>query len=146
MGISADLAMFRAKLNAAVDWAMQGYVAAAAEKTLQDAIQSEVYDAYTPKVYERRMYDGGLIDMSRDNLEENYDAAEKLLTVRNINRDDFTGRLVAPVVESGIGYTFVDIGPRPFHKVAEQRMISDGTFDEAMQAALTARGFIVRKI
>lgn len=146
MGITADLALFRAKLNTAVDYTMKSIVAASVVNVTQQAIQTEVYDAYSPKVYDRRGMNGGLIDFT-GNWDEQYDAATKTLTVRNVNRDDETGRLVAPVVESGKGYRYkVHIGPRPFHSVAEKNMIKDGVFEDALENGLTLKGFHVRKI
>ena len=147
MGISADLALFRAKRNTAVDETMRGWVALGAVKKLQDAIQEEVYDAYQPHEYVRRGYNGGLIESSPENWDEQYDAATKTLTVRSTNRDDETGRLVAPVVESGKGYRYkVKIGPRPFHSVAEENMIKDGVFEDALETGLKTKGFTVRKV
>ena len=147
MSLAADLALFRAKLNTAVDETMQSWVAMGAEKTLQEAVQEEVYDAYKPHEYVRRGYNGGLIDGSPENWDENYDAATKTLTIHSTNRDGETGRLVAPVVESGKGYTYkVKIGPRPFHSVAEEKMIKDGIFEDALENGLNLKGFHVRKI
>lgn len=147
MGISADLALFRAKLNTAIDRAMESYVASAAVLKIADAVQSEVYDAYDPVMYQRRMGNGGLSDISPENIVSEYDAGTKTLILRDMNRDDVTGRLVAPVVESGMGYQFkVDVGPRPFHKVAEENMIADGDFEEALEFGLKSQGFQVEKI
>lgn len=147
MGISADIALFRAKLNGAVDLAMENYVGSAAVLKIADAVETEVYGKYDPVMYERRKGNGGLSDISPENIVVEYDAGTKTLTVTDMNRDEATGRLVAPVVESGVGYQYnVDIGPRPFHKVAEERMISDGDFEEALEFGLKSQGFQVEKI
>lgn len=145
MGISADIAAFRAKLNMAIDRAMESNVGAAAVRKIAEAVQTEVYDAYVPKVYVRRKENGGLIDTSPDNIVVSYDSTTKTLRVADMNRDNETGRLVAPVVESGKGYTYKTIPPRPFHKAAEEKMITDGDFEEALAFGLTAQGFKVTK-
>lgn len=146
MSLTQDLAQFRAKLNTAVDQAMENYVGAAAVLKIADAVETEVYDEYRPKVYVRRKEHGGLSDISPQNIVVQYDPTTKTLHVTDMNRDDETGRLVAPVVESGQGYTYKTIPPRPFHKVAEENMITDGDFEEALAFGLTAQGFKVTRI
>ena len=50
----SDLAAFMAKLDAAIDSAMQNEVAKGAKEALRDAAYSEVYGAYTPIFFNRK--------------------------------------------------------------------------------------------
>ena len=46
------------------------------------------------------------------------------------------GRNVAEVVESGEGYDYKDIGPRPFHKKAEEALIRTKEVDKILTKAM----------
>ena len=153
MSLTQDLAQFRTKLNTAVDFAMENYVGAAAVLKVADAVETEVYAKYPepeyPLSYVRRHDKGGLSDISPDNIVQDYDPVAKTLTVTDMNRDNYTGRLVAPVVESGEGYYYnfpFNHKPREFHSVAEKNMITSGAFEEALEFGLTAQGFKVKRI
>jgi hypothetical protein len=49
-------------INQKVDEALRRRVAPFVKKVMKEHIQSDVYDVYEPKVYERRKTRGGLID------------------------------------------------------------------------------------
>lgn len=144
MSLAADLAMFTAKLNTAVQSAMEGPVADTAKAFLADAVETEVYDVYDPVYYERKKNEGGLSDI--DNMEATYDAANMTLEVEDVRRDEETGRLVAPVVESGRGYRYFSPGARPFHKVAEENMAKTGELERALEYGLRQAGFDAKHV
>ena len=147
MAIEDFAAQFSADLDRAIQYAMENDVASAVRVSLAEAVETEVYDAYDPHMYIRRgPMDGGLQDQSPDNMEATYDPQTRTLEVQDMSRDEKTGRLVAPVVESGEGYRFPWDGqrPRPFHKRAQEIVVESGWFESALQAGLKAAGFDVK--
>ena len=83
------------------------------------------------------MDQGGLSDT--ENMEARYDPATMTLEVEDVRRDEDTGRLVAPVVESGRGYKYSSPGARPFHFYAE-KMMGQGLFESALNEGLREAG------
>jgi len=83
----------------------------------KNVVQEKVIDAYDmyDSQYENKYHMGGLLD--RDNIEIKM-INDNTLRIENIRRDEDTGRLVTPIIESGKGYwnSYLDqiIGPRPF--------------------------------
>ena len=144
MALCEDLQAFCDAVNAAVDLSMEkGSVAMVASANIIAAVYSEVYEAYEPKVYVREAEHGGLADPS--NIETKYDQKTKTGYYKNVRNDPFTKdwrwhktgnpeNTVADIVEEGGPYSWnVKIPPRPFHAVAEQWGIQEGTFDMALQ-------------
>lgn len=141
MSLADELAKISAKLDADIGTVMTTIVADQAKWTLQRAVETEVYEKYDPLVYRRKGDEGGLAD--KDLMEARYDPAEMLLEVQSIREDG--GRLIAPIVESGKGYTFESKGaaymkPRPFHSVAEE-MLGEGPFEKALAGGLYKLGY-----
>lgn len=143
MAIEQIVQDFCNRLDDAIEYAMEAEVAVVARTAIHNAVVSEVYDKYDPLMYHRRGDHGGLSDQSPDNMEAVYDRETRTLSVQDVNRDDETGRLVAPVVESGKGYQYPWEGmkARPFHSVAQQEMIDSGWFSGALKAGLKRKGF-----
>lgn len=147
MSLADELAAARAKFDTAVDNAMELDVAEDVKTYIQMAVQSEVYEGYTPTEYERRGTGmGGLQD--RDVMEVKYSPSDHLLEVADMSTDFITGRLIAPVVESGTGYTWeaseiyqMQPYPRPFHKVAEKNIIQSGDAEMALELGLKRQGY-----
>lgn len=152
MGIEQDVAMFEAKLNAAIDIAMQTDVLDIAKIEISNAVDKEVYKNYDPTMYQRRKFSkGGLADVNVIN-KVSYDPVNRILEVRDDSVDGKTGRLVAPVVESGKGYTWKNSNiyamqpfPRPFHKIAEHNLKVSGEFEKALEISLISQGFEAKK-
>jgi hypothetical protein len=96
-----DLAIF---LNEKISNALRVEVADEARETMQEHVMSDVYDKYQPspppKGYVRT---GNLYQDILTQMKDNH-----TLTIENLAKDEETGRLVAPVVESGVGYTWKD--------------------------------------
>lgn len=147
MAIEDIVAQFNAKLNAAVGQAMENDVAAMVRVALSNAVETEVYDEYQPHMYKRRgPVDGGLQSQNKDVMVATYDPSTMTLEVQDMSRDDETGRLIAPVVESGEGYKFPWDGqkPRPFHEKAQEEVVQSGWFEGALISALRGAGFTVK--
>lgn len=166
MGIEQDIIVFMAKLDAAINETMLNDVANAAKDEIADAVQSEVYDKYRSEAespYIRRgKYNGGLQDREAMVVTD-YDSASHTITIEDRSTENdllaedadgnsLYGRLIAPIVEKGTGYTWEYSGmyirqpfPRPFHKVAEKRFAQNGNFEKALEKGLKARGIALSK-
>ena len=139
MGVlDTEIAEFMDRLDGVIDEAMELKVRDAAAGYIQAAVITEVYMQYEPKGYERKMENHGLMDIREapvGSIESHYESQSKTLTVENVREDweptmrKHEGRNVAKVVESGNGYDWHSVKPRPFHKVAEKRLIESGDVD-----------------
>ena len=132
--------IFMEQVNAAVDFCMEHEMKDAAVAAIQRSVMENVYSAYPfPKVYERKYDQGGLLDP--DNMVSTYDKTLKTLTVEDIRPDweptrrVHAGRNVSEVVETGKGYDFKQMGPRPFHEPAEKEL-GDGLADQLLTLCL----------
>jgi|SRR5579875_3158218 len=111
----SSLADLERYLNDKIRNALETEVKKVAVQTMQSEVVTSVYDKYTPTQYERT---GGLAQ------EQNIKSTlinDNTLEIENVREDEETGRLVAPVVESGTGYTWKESQiykrqpfPRPF--------------------------------
>ena len=142
----SNLAAFMAKLDAAIDSTMQSEVAEGAKKALRAAAYSEVYGAYSPEFFSRRMDAGGLSDVGQ--METSYGG--KTLTVQDMASwqqlygGSAPGTRLAEAIASGsAAYHFHKAGPRPFHEEAEQQFAASGEFGRLLAAGLRAAGFKV---
>ena len=142
----SDLAAFMAKLDAAIDSTMQSEAAEGAKKALRAAAYSEVYGAYSPEFFSRRMDAGGLSDVGQ--METSYGG--KTLTVQDMASwqqlygGSAPGTRLAEAIASGsAAYHFHKAGPRPFHEEAEQQFAASGEFGRLLAAGLRAAGFKV---
>ena len=147
MGIAADIAMFKAKLNLAIDDTMQGPVLDGAKKQLRASVYSEVYAAYSPEFYSRRMDGGGLASMS--NMESTY--GDKTLQIKDmagwqhLYGGAYPGERLAEAIARGDSqYYFHRAGGRPFHEEAEKEFAASGEFERLLASGLRAHGFVVR--
>lgn len=130
MAIEDFVRDFNRRLDDAIGRAMEGDVADAVRAAIVSAVESEVY---SEKVYKRsedhpyiRRDDtgepGGLQDWNV--MEAKYDPSTMTLEVQDRSRDRDSGRLIAPVVESGKGYQWKKSAiyktkqARPFHQKA----------------------------
>lgn len=117
-------------------------IAKATVKTMQKHIQTDVYDVYDPKQYERKSYQGGLID--QDNIEVAV-VDDNTISVENIRFDG--DREVAQIVESGEGYIYdfpFNGVPRPFTENTIEELKETGLLEQEMKKGLARRGFNVQ--
>jgi hypothetical protein len=129
-------------LNKQVQSTNKNEVAQTVVKTMQEHIQSDVYDVYDPKVYARKGYNGGLIDDS--NIEAGV-VDDETIYVENIRFDG--DREVADIVESGQGYTyqFDYYGvPRPFTENTREELSKGTKLQQAMRDGLKKRGLDIQ--
>ena len=147
MALTGDLALFEARLDAAIDAAMQAEIADGAKEALQRAAGTEVYDAYAPEFYSRRGAAGGIADTA--NMTASY--VDKTLTIT----DDApwqqlwggsvpTGKLAEAIAAGDSRYNMGNAGPRPFHQEAEREFSQSGEFARLLAQGLRMRGFDVK--
>lgn len=144
MSLAGDIAAFSAKLDAAIDTAMQGPVLQGAKDQIQDTARTNVYSAYQPAFYSRRMMGGGLMDQG--NMKHDY--RDKTLTIRNETdwQHLYGGRkpgerLAEAIAKGSRSYHFHWAGPRSFMPEAEQAF--GPKFESLLGGALRASGFKV---
>lgn len=144
MSLAGDIAAFVAKLDAAIDTAMQGPVLNGAKEQIQETARANVYSAYHPAFYSRRMMSGGLMDQG--NMKHDY--GDKTLTIRDeagwqqLYGGREPGEMLAEAIASGSSrYHFHRAGPRSFMPEAEQAF--GPKFETLLGGALRAAGFIV---
>lgn len=132
-----DLQKFLEAVDTFTEMVMVQEMAPAVIKVLQTKIRGEVYGVDWPgRRYNRKGLDHGLMDPRE--IDWGYESATNTLTVKSV-RDDWEptsrkheGRNVAEVVESGNGYDWHSVRPRPFHKPAEDAMIKTGEADRIL--------------
>lgn len=144
----------KAKLEVAIDEVLESSVKDGLLKALQDSVENRVYGAYTPTMYVRREYDGGLI------ADENFMfiPGDMELNVANIatgnkNYADANGAQwdsgdISDLIEAGIGYHWIwsDIYkdmpyPRPFMHEGLSDYVGSGDAESDLVTGLNARGF-----
>ena len=141
MSIEADIAAFVARLDSAIDSAMQGPVLDGAKKQIQKTAEERVY-SYPPVFDHRRMYGGGLI--ADENLLSAY--GDKELTIYNVASwqhlygGAYPGEELAEAIAAGSPqYHFGNAGARSFMPEAEQEFKPE--FERILGDALRAAGF-----
>lgn len=106
---------------------------------MQQHVQSDVYDVYEPKVYERTG------DLKKDiEIREVADGVAIIPT----RTDEETGRYIPDVIESGKGYMY-NYGygyekPRPFVENTRKELRDTGAHVEKLKLGLKARGLDVK--
>jgi hypothetical protein len=128
-----------ALINKKIRNAMESEVAKQARNTLKEHVVEDVYDAYSPSMYDRT---GGLLqDRNIDTHMEN----DITLSVRSTREED--GRDIASVIEYGKDYSYdgLDerIGARPFHEEAA-RELANGLAKDALAKGLKKQGIQVK--
>ena len=84
-------------------------------------------------------------------MEAKYDPSTMTLEVQDRSRDRDSGRLIAPVMESGKGYQWKKSAiyktkqARPFHQKAQELAIGTGLVRDALAKSLTESGFKVKE-
>ena len=143
MGIAADIAMFKAKLDSAIDDTMQGPVLDGAKKQISETALDVVYK-YPPQFESRRKTGGGVADPG--NLYGAY--GDKELTIFNetpwqhLYKGAYPGEELVDALAAGSArYHFQSAGSRKFMEKAEKEFKPE--FERLIASGLRAHGFIV---
>lgn len=126
-------------VEAKIQNAMKNEVAKEVIETEKRHIQSDVYAVYSPTEYERTHQ---LIADESFVVRE----VEDGITVKNIRHDEDTGKLIAPVLESGMGYDWefeFNGVPRPFTANTIEELKASQTHKEALKKGLKRQGIDV---
>ncbi|WP_440118475.1 hypothetical protein [Paenibacillus sp. QZ-Y1] len=136
-----DLLKFLKQLQQPVSKALNNNVAKTVKTIMKDKVQEEVYDPYTPSVYQRTGRLG-----SEDSMESKLINDDTTLVVENVRSDG--DRNVAEIVETGKGYTydFQYSGiPRPFTEATREELENTGEHVAALYAGLKQQNIKVEK-
>ncbi len=118
---------------------LQHEVADTAKSHMQEAIQADVYNAYDPEYYTRRLSNNGLLD--EDNIEA------------TVSGDTLTVRDVAPLDNARKDWDLDDIivhgyGTQPFPRdyvsSTEERLLKTNDHTEALKQGLEKKGYNVK--
>lgn len=139
-----DFKSLESYLKKKIDNALENEVAETIKSTQQEVIQDVVYEAYTPKFYERRGRDGGgLGDI------ENMHSTVKdgVLTVTNLTEPNpdyehnlLKSQYIDTAVEYGQRYDYFNPGARPFNETTIERLQNNKKHIEAIRRGLKRQG------
>ena len=119
-----------------------------------EEIKDKVYNAYNPAMYDRKKYNGGLID-TVDTIKDYYDFSELTLSIANermgYSDDSNMDRYVTPVIVTGVGYNWTGIDeffrrndqPRDFLTATEDSLESSGKHVTKLESILNSKGYNV---
>lgn len=118
---------------------LENEVAEEVRNNMQDSIDVNVYNAYTPEYYHRRMENGGLAD--KDNMEATISG--NVLMVRDVapldnGRTDYE---LDRIIVEGLGKQPF---PRDFYGGTAERLEDNGDHIKAMKDGLRKRGYTVK--
>lgn len=115
---------------------LKNEVADTAKSHMQEAIQADVYDIYTPEHYERRLENGGLLDSN--NIEAT--VSGDTLTIRDIAPLD-NGYDLDDIIVHGYG---TQPFPRNYVSSTAERLLKTNDHTEAMKKGLKGKGYNVK--
>lgn len=141
MALCADLQNFMDDLDNAISGVMQTDVADIIKAEISESAKENVYAAYEPKFYSRRMGDGGVMDTRT--MEQSYDGSQpdvKTLEVYStapwqqlwggtVPKDDLSDAIEAGTKK----YNMAKAGPRPFYGPAERHLTETGLIDAVLE-------------
>lgn len=135
------------KIEACVNKALREEVTDAIREEQQKKIDERVYDVYSPKRYERRDVNGGLIASETIEGEVN----KGTLVVSNNAPPNPYGGANAPyrvnlveVIETGAGAEYGNPGPRPFIQPTIDSLRASNKVEEALKVGLKKQGLKVK--
>ena len=144
--LEQQLLQLEKKLQKNFNDSLKKEVQATVKDEMVEAIETEVYDRYTPTMYVRERDNGGLTDknnMVGDIINNN------TLSVRNVRSDG--DRDVVQTVISGVGYTWensmiynMQPAPRDFYEETRNRLIESGSHIKAFKEGLRRQGIGVK--
>jgi hypothetical protein len=147
VGLKEDLLKIEAKLNKDIDDVLQTRVADGAKKAITASAQKNVYDAYSPVFWSRRMWNGGLLDERQISV---HVANGELTLTDDAPWQHLKGgfypkeRLADMIAEGNPRFFFGDAGPRPFHEAAEKAFSKSGDFERTLASGLAVKGYKTR--
>lgn len=100
-------------------------------------VQTDVYDTYTPAIYERS---GQL----KEDIQ--VETIENGIKIKPVRTDEATGKYIPAVIESGVGYDFSGSfeKPRPFVANTKAELQQSKQHVEVLKKALKSEGIDIR--
>jgi len=142
--LADQLKNIEAQIKKKIQSSLKKEVSETSKDIMVDKLDSVVYSQYTPTQYSRSYDDGGLAD--EKNIETKM-IDDTTLRIENIRKDEESGRLVTPIVETGKGYytEWLDelIGERPFIKATAEEL-RKGKARDALKRGLIREGLNVK--
>jgi hypothetical protein len=136
------LAELEKYLNEKIRKSLANEVADVARETMSEHVMSDVYAKYQPTQYQRTG------DLYKDVKTTMVD--DTTLMVEDVAKDEETGRLIAPIVNEGVGYEWKDSKiynmqpfPRPFVEETAKEL-ENGLAKEALKNGLKKQGLDVQ--
>ena len=141
-----------AKIEVAVENALENEGADAVRQAVIDAAKKYVYDAYPdPMFHSRRYGNGGILDPHSVVIEVH---GTELIAKDDPDWQQLWGgsgtgtgswrpakRLSEAIASGDRRYNMHNAGPRPFHEHAKEEVIASGALEEALRRGLARQGF-----
>lgn len=143
--LSTLYAQIQDKIIKALEDSRDGSLQDVVKEKIAEHVESDVYDVYEPKKYQRLGKYGGLQD--KDNMKAFVNVSESTLEIANLRYDIETNRYVAPIVISGQGYyyNFPYAGiSRPFMKETQAELKQTKEHVDALKNGLKRQGLKVQ--
>ena len=157
--VCKNLKELEKELQEKIDIALLTDVAQVVTEVMQDHIAKDVYEVYSPKMYERRLNENGLLDEKNINssiegntliIENNtlgssyyYDPKSK-----EMKKSQNADKEIAGVIESGRGYDIHSWGydeePRPFIENTREELRDYEWHKKALKQGLQKQGLEVK--
>ncbi|PAD70729.1 hypothetical protein CHH83_02680 [Bacillus sp. 7586-K] len=136
MATARNMKELTSLINKQINDAMKTEVSRVARNTLKENVISEVYEEYTPEMYQRT---GGLF---QDENIETIMVDETTLSIRSTRHEG--NRDIAAVIEYGENYSYPGldevIGERPFHAETARELDEKGIAKKALVEGLRRQG------
>ena len=154
--ICKNLKELEKELYKRINIALDTDVADTVKDAMFNHIVSDVYDTYTPKMYQRRFDKGGLMDMRNivatmendgELLVQNVTLGNPYYYDPNLNKVAVSvnsNQFISPVIEHGTGYDVVQIFPRPFVQNTCNDLEQNHYHTEALKRSLKKQGLEVK--
>jgi hypothetical protein len=116
------------------------HVAPVVKERMQEHVETDVYEVYKPKKYDRT---GGL----KNDIEiREVDNGVAIVPTRF---DEDTGNYIPSIIESGKGYTYSGYGyayeqPRPFVQNTKEEILREGIHKKELAKSLKNKGLDIR--
>lgn len=135
----------------AVDDALNTEVADVVKDAIVESARTNVYDVYEPKFLHRRNGNGGILDKNAIEIE----VRDNKLTAKStqagvkgpkgwqqlLGGNVPSGRLAEAIASGEKRFNMNRAGPRPYHEDAEQRVVADGSVEDALKRGMARQGY-----
>lgn len=137
------------ELKKRIDFALLTDVTQVVSEVMIDHISEDVYDSYESTMYDRRYDNGGLLDP--DNIVSSLEGSTLVIENHTVGNPYITGSIsknsgkaIAGVIETGIGYDTNFSMRRPFIKNTRYDLFTNKYHVKALKQGLNKLGLEVR--